>query len=87
MFKNIIMAALAAGLTLAECPWFQGCTVREKLGVFLGIFVPLFIFLLFLEEIGEKWRKYREYGKSRPTRQTVKHGKCFADDSPTHKTN
>ena len=34
-----------------------------------------------------KWRKYREYGKSRPTRQTVKHGKCFADDSPTHKTN
>lgn len=34
-----------------------------------------------------KCRKYREYGKSHPTRQTVKHGKCFADDSPTHKTN
>lgn len=69
MFKNIIMAALAAGLTLAECPWFQGCTVREKLGVFLGIFVPLFIFFLFLEEIEEKWRKYRE--RCRKVEQTV----------------
>lgn len=53
MFKNIIMAALAAGLTLAECPWFQGCTVREKLGVFLGIFIPLFIFLLFWKKSGK----------------------------------
>lgn len=69
MFKNAIMAALAAGLTLAECPWFQGCTVWEKLGVFLGIFIPLFIFLLFLEEIGEKWRKYRE--RCRKVEQTV----------------
>lgn len=69
MFKNIIMAALAAGLTLAECPWFKNCTVQEKTGVFLGISVSLFIFLLFLEEIGEKWRKYRE--RCREVEQTV----------------
>lgn len=69
MFKNIIMAALAAGLTLAECPWFQNCTVQEKQGVSLGIFILLFIFFLFLEEIGEKWRKYWE--RCREVERTV----------------
>ncbi len=69
MFKNMIMAALAAVLTIEECTWFQGCTVQEKLGVFLGISIPLFIFFVFLEETAEKWRKYRE--RCREVEQTV----------------
>ena len=34
-----------------------------------------------------KGRKYRVYGKSRPTRQTIKHGETLRGDSLTHKSN
>lgn len=58
--KNVIISILAALLTVEKVPWYSTCTTMEKIGIFIGIFIPLIIFCFFCEEMAEKWRKYRK---------------------------
>lgn len=60
MIKNIVISILAAVLVVEKVPWYRVCTVEEKVGIFIGISIPLIIFCFFCEEIVEKWRKYRQ---------------------------
>lgn len=59
MLRNIVISILAAVLVVEKVPWFAACEMREKIGIFIGICIPLIIFCLFCQEIAEKWRKYR----------------------------
>lgn len=59
MFRNIVISILAAVLIVEKVPWFAVCAPGEKIGIFIGICIPLIIFCLFCQETGEKWRKYR----------------------------
>ena len=57
--KNIIISILAALLTVEYVPWFAVCTVPEKIGVMIGVGIPLIIFCFFLDFWAEKYRKWR----------------------------
>lgn len=59
MLKNIVISILAAVLIMEKVPWFAACALGEKIGIFIGICIPLIIFCLFCQEMAEKWRKYR----------------------------
>lgn len=58
MFKNMIIAAMAAVIAL-RIPWFAVCDVATKAVIWLNLSICLLFFLLFLEEMYEKWLKYR----------------------------
>lgn len=59
MIKDMIIAALAAGLILRH-PWFAACTAGQKISVWMALTVCLLFFCLFCEEMHEKWLKYKE---------------------------
>lgn len=59
MFKNIVISILAAVLTVEYVPWFAVCTVPEKIGVMIGVGIPLIIFLLFCDFYYQKYREWR----------------------------
>lgn len=60
MCKDIVISALAAVLAVEYVPWSGAETTMEKIGIFVGFFVPLLFFCFFCEEMAEKWRKYRK---------------------------
>lgn len=69
MCKNI-MISLQAGYILSGLPCFEIRNYGEKMATIVGIATAVFIFLLFLEDLGDKYRIYRK--RVRKTRQIVK---------------
>lgn len=59
MIKNFIISTLTAILVVEKSPWFSVCTIPEKVGVLVGICIPLLFFLLFLDIQVEKYQKKR----------------------------
>lgn len=59
MIKEVIIAALAAGIILRH-PWLASCTAWTQASIWLALTMCLLFFCLFCEEQYEKWRKYRE---------------------------
>lgn len=58
MKKDIIISILAAELILQH-PWYTGSSGSERVALIVGTATVVFIFLLFLEDLGDKFRKYR----------------------------
>ena len=69
MRKNMVIS-LQAGVILADLPCFEIANYSEKIAMILGIASAVFYFLLFLEEMHEKWTEYRK--RVRRIRKTVK---------------
>ena len=69
MCKNMVIS-LQAGTILADLPCFEISNNGEKMAMIVGIASAVFIFLLFLEEIHEKWTEYRK--RVRRISRTVK---------------
>lgn len=69
MCKNMVIS-LQAGTILADLPCFAISNNGEKMAMIVGIASAVFIFLLFLEEIHEKWTEYRK--RVRRISRTVK---------------
>lgn len=67
--KNMIISAMAAVLTVEYVPWFAVCTVPEKIGVMIGVFIPLIIFCFFFDFWHQKYRRWR--ARVRRTRRMV----------------
>ena len=59
MIKDAIISVLLALSAVEHISWFATCTQGQKIGVFVGIAIPLIIFCFFCEEMVEKWRKWR----------------------------
>ena len=57
MTKDAVIALLAA-VVMAECPVF-GLHGDVKMAVIVGLSVILFIFLLFFEEMVEKYQRFK----------------------------
>ena len=69
MRKNMVIALLM-GVILTDVPWLAISNNGEKMAMIVGIASAVFIFLLFLEEIHEKWTEYRK--RVRRISRTVK---------------
>ena len=82
MFKEITIAALAAGLLL-RIPWFAACTAWTRATIWLGLTMCLLFFCLFCEEQYEKWREYKErVGKLQELVKRLAKGKGGTGDAP-----
>ena len=46
MIKNIVISILAAVLVVEKVPWFAACEIGQKIGIFIGICIPLIIFII-----------------------------------------
>lgn len=68
MFKNMIISGLAAGEVL-QIPWLESCDSATKFCIWLAVTVCILFFLLFLEQMYEKWVKYRR--RLRKIKETV----------------
>lgn len=60
MLKNIAIAVMAGVLVVEYIPWYAAGSVREKLGVFIGITTILIIFCFFCDEVAERWQQRRK---------------------------
>ena len=67
MKKDAVIALLAA-VILEPC--FLTKNMEEKIVVVMGLMVVLFIFLLFLEDLLQKWHEYRK--RCREVQEIVK---------------
>lgn len=59
MLKNIVISILAA-VIISDCSWWIIDNMSKHIAVIVGLAVVLFIFLLFLEETGEKLLRVRK---------------------------
>ena len=59
MRKNIVISLLA-GVILTDLPCFVISNNSEKMAMIIGMASAVFIFLLFLEDLYEKWTEYRK---------------------------
>lgn len=69
MCKNIVISLLV-GVILTDLPCFVISNNSEKMAMIVGIASAVFIFLLFLEDLYEKWTEYRR--RVRQVRRTVR---------------
>ena len=60
MVKDIIISILAAGLIVDKLSGLASLSVRYQIGLWIAFTCILIIFLLFLEDVAEKWRQRKE---------------------------
>lgn len=56
MYKNFIISALGAVLTVRSMPDLAACEPQEQIAAFAGVFIFLIIFCFFCDNCAEKWR-------------------------------
>ena len=57
MIKNIIISALAAGVTVDKLSRITELTVAEQAALWITFAWILIIFCVFLDDLAEKWRE------------------------------
>ncbi len=82
MYKNLIISFLAA-MALSKLPCFEISRYEEKIGLIVGIATAVFIFLLFFEDLHEKWRNYRR--RVQKTREIVRKLRFHESDINEHR--
>ena len=56
VYKNLIIAALAAVLIIRSVPDLAACEPQVQAAVFIGFFIPLLFFCFFCDNFAGKWR-------------------------------
>ena len=67
MIKDMIISGLAAGKVL-KIPCYENCDSAAKFSIWLASTVCLLFFLLFLEQMYDKWLEYRKNGEKKKKR-------------------
>lgn len=74
MYKDVIISFLTAELII-QSPWIIETSGSERMAAVVGIATAVFIFLLFLEDCYEKFRKYaKRVQKIRRTVERLRKG-------------
>ena len=60
MYKNFIIAALAAVLIIRSVPDIAACEPQVQVAAFGGFFMPLLFFCFFCDSCAEKWRHHEK---------------------------